>query len=81
MMDNDNYLKSEEIREAFFARAASSPTGDVSYADLWSTLLERGKTIRGATPKRQRDAVWRALVADSRIERSAPGIFRVKPTT
>lgn len=68
-------LTPDEIRQAFLTEVASSPGGAMSYADLWDRLRARGKSVRGSTPKRQRDAVYRALLTDSRITKVGPGLF------
>lgn len=80
-MEGVQYLTSADIRNAFVDHIDSSPTNELSYATLWTILREQNKPIRGATEKRQRDAVWRALDGDPRIERSGPGVFRLKSST
>jgi hypothetical protein len=72
------YASASEIRSAFVEYAAGSATGEVPYAEIWDVLSQLGIAIRGTTPKRQRDAVWRALASDARIERCAAGVFRLK---
>jgi hypothetical protein len=77
-VDSPEYVTSAEIRAVFIAQASASPTHELAYSDLWALLREQQKRIRGATEKRQRDTVYRALLESNDIERSARGVFRLK---
>jgi DNA mismatch endonuclease (patch repair protein) len=63
------------IRDAFVEIAARRPGKELPYRDLHTELVSRGWTIRGGTLKRQQDAVYGALRADSRIKKVRPGVF------
>jgi hypothetical protein len=77
-MPDAEYLTAGQISDAFVEFAMSHGEPDIPYATLWSRLIEQGRSIRGATSKRQRDAVWRALASDPRIEKCGRGRFRLK---
>jgi hypothetical protein len=63
------------IRDAFVEIASSRPDRELPYRELHTELVARGWTIRGGTVKRQQDAVYGALKADSRIKKVRPGVF------
>ena len=71
-------MTSKEIKEVFFDLAATAPTHEVAYRDLWANLVDRGWAVRGATPKRQQDAVYSALKSEPLIVKVRPGVFAPK---
>jgi hypothetical protein len=74
-MAAQEYLTPNQIRDAFFAELSARGVQQLAYADLWSALRSQGQAVRGSSPKKQRDTVYRALASSNRIERIAPGVF------
>jgi DNA mismatch endonuclease (patch repair protein) len=64
-----------DIRRAFYEVVATRPDNEIAYRDLLSELLARGIQVRGATLKRQQDAVYGALKGDPTIRKVRPGVF------
>jgi DNA mismatch endonuclease (patch repair protein) len=64
-----------DIRRGFFEVVASRPSNEIAYRDLLTELLARGWTIRGATTKRQQDAIYGALNGAPQIKKVRPGVF------
>lgn len=75
-MSDSAFASPDDIRQAFRAYLAETGTTELAYEDLWRLLRERGVTVRGATTKKQRDTVYRALSTDPGIARVRPGVFK-----
>jgi DNA mismatch endonuclease (patch repair protein) len=70
-----------DIRRAFFEVVATRADNEIAYRDLHAELLARGVQVRGATLKRQQDAVYGALKGDRGIRKVRPGVFAPASTS
>jgi hypothetical protein len=77
-VSDTRFATPDEIRRAFRDHLASVGSSELRYEDLWRALRERGVHVRGATPKKERDTVYRALSSDSRIRKVRPGVFALR---
>jgi hypothetical protein len=73
--DAKGFVTPGAIRQAFFEQLESLGVHELAYAQLWQVLKAQGAQLRGSTPKRERDFVYRALLGDPRIQRVRPGVF------
>jgi hypothetical protein len=74
-MSDPAFASPDEIRMAFRTHLAATGKSELAYEDLWSLLRGQGVIVRGATMKKQRDTVYRALSTDPGIARVRPGVF------
>lgn len=75
MADLSAYATPDDICRAFFTHVQAAPNGELAYEDLWRLLRAQGMRLRGASPKKERDTVHRALTNSSRVVKVRPGVF------
>ena len=71
----DTYASPDDLRRVFRELLDQLGSSEAHYDDVWRAARDRGLHVRGATPKKQRDAVFRALASDPEVQKVRPGVF------
>lgn len=78
MVEPESYVSPDAIRRAFLDYVREAPAQELSYQEVWRRLRSAGVKLRGGTPKKERDTVYKALLSSSKILRVRPGVFTLR---